>query len=100
MPTITFDATGTKAGWNFGPDGGEPPADVARTPAAIHWAVKLASDDTVRLETGAELKTLPGSVYITIGDAGPEGRARYSAGNPIRWGVLRQWDSNNSPQAR
>ena len=78
----------------------EPPADAERTRAAVHWAVKLASDEMVRLATGAELKTLTGSVYITIGDAGPEGRARYGAGAPIRWGNLHYWETQVEENGR
>lgn len=87
MPSITIEPTGVDAGWSFTLEGEAPPGALDTGPG-LGWAVKLSSEHTVRLATGATLEKLPGRVSFSIGTATAEGREVYQEGTPPKWGVL------------
>lgn len=90
MLSITFEPVDLQAHYVF-PLEGKPPNDdfLAGSPSpTLVWTVRPVSEETVRLSTGGSLKELSGRARISIGDASPEGKAKFGAGNPVRWGGI------------
>jgi len=89
MASIRFEPVGFGARLSFALDG-DPSPDMDGYPSkfGIGWDIRPVAGEHVSIATGGNLKDMRGSVSIRVGDATPDGKAKYKAGNPVRWGGL------------
>ncbi len=84
MHRLTFKPTGRRAGCSLEIGEDYFPAPESGRPT-LFWSVVHDDDTQVRLANGKSLTNLPGTVHVSIGDAGPKTDEGVEAGP--RWGL-------------